>query len=72
LQVDPRGDEEGDGRVFRGGGWSSNGDRRCRVSNRDNNGPDIRNDDLGFRLASSAPREMAAMVSGGGNQSNCE
>ena len=55
LQVDPRGDEEGDGRVFRGGGWS-NGDRRCRVSNRDNNGPDIRNDDLGFRLATSVPR----------------
>ena len=56
MQVDPRGDEEGDGRVFRGGGWSSNGDRRCRVSNRDNNGPDIRNDDLGFRLATSVPR----------------
>ncbi len=35
----------------RGGGWNSNA-RNCRASNRNNNPPGIRNDNLGFRLVS--------------------
>ena len=37
-------------RVNRGGIWN-NDSRNCSASNRDNNNPDNRNDNLGFRLA---------------------
>ncbi|MBP9995146.1 MAG: SUMF1/EgtB/PvdO family nonheme iron enzyme [bacterium] len=37
-------------RVNRGGSWNNNA-RNCRVSNRNNNTPDNRNNNLGLRLA---------------------
>jgi hypothetical protein len=43
---------KGDNRVNRGGSWNNNA-RNCRVSNRNNNTPDNRNNNLGFRLVSS-------------------
>jgi formylglycine-generating enzyme required for sulfatase activity len=49
LQIDPRGAEEGDGRVLRGGGWLSF-PQYCRVAFRNSNRPDSRNYSIGFRL----------------------
>jgi formylglycine-generating enzyme required for sulfatase activity len=34
---------------MRGGSWNNNADN-CRVANRNNNHPDNRNNNLGFRL----------------------
>jgi hypothetical protein len=42
----------GSNRVNRGGSWNNNA-RNCRSANRNNNDPDNRNNDLGFRLLSS-------------------
>lgn len=39
-------------RVNRGGSWNNDA-RNCSASNRDNNNPDNRNNNLGFRLATS-------------------
>ena len=39
----------GASRVLRGGSWNNNADN-CRVSNRNNNAPDNRNNNNGFRL----------------------
>jgi len=44
--------EEGPDRVIRGGSWFSDA-RNCRVSGRDYYHPDLRDSDLGFRLAHS-------------------
>ena len=41
---------EGAYRVNRGGSWNNNA-RNCRCANRDRNSPDIRNNNLGFRVA---------------------
>ena len=41
---------KGDNRVNRGGSWNNNAEN-CRVSNRNNNTPDNRNNNLGFRLS---------------------
>lgn len=41
---------EGSNRVNRGGSWNNNASN-CRVANRNNNTPDNRNNNLGFRLA---------------------
>ncbi len=41
----------GSNRVNRGGSWNNNA-RNCRSANRNNNTPDNRNNNLGFRLAS--------------------
>ncbi len=38
-------------RVIRGGDWNNNA-RNCRSANRNNNNPDNRNNNIGFRLAS--------------------
>jgi len=38
--------------VNRGGSWNNDA-QNCRVSNRNNNTPENRNSNLGFRLASS-------------------
>ena len=46
----PRGPNSGSSRVGRGSSWFNNA-RYCRVSNRNNNTPDYRNINLGFRLA---------------------
>ena len=54
-QVNPRGAEKGDYRVYRGGGWY-NSARGCRASDRGYSGPGYRYGNLGFRLAASAPR----------------
>ena len=48
---------KGDNRVIRGGSWNNNA-RNCRVSNRNNNTPDNRNNNLGFRLAASPSRSI--------------
>lgn len=44
---------EGSNRVNRGGSWNNNA-RNVRVSNRNNNTPDNRNNNIGFRLARSS------------------
>jgi formylglycine-generating enzyme required for sulfatase activity len=38
--------------VLRGGSWNNDA-QNCRVSNRNNNAPENRNNNIGFRLASS-------------------
>ena len=43
----------GSNRVIRGGSWNNDA-RNARVSNRNNNDPDNRNNNLGFRLARSS------------------
>ncbi|MBQ8424170.1 MAG: SUMF1/EgtB/PvdO family nonheme iron enzyme [Coprobacter sp.] len=45
-------------RVNRGGSWNNNA-RNCRVSNRNNNTPDNRNNNLGLRLAVGSLEKMA-------------
>ena len=40
-------------RVLRGGSWNNNA-HNCRAANRNHNDPDNRNDNIGFRLASTA------------------
>ena len=42
---------EGSNRVVRGGGWNNDA-RNCRSANRNNDHPDNRNNDNGFRLVS--------------------
>jgi formylglycine-generating enzyme required for sulfatase activity len=54
-QLNPRGPEEGDRRVNRGGSWGFNAGN-CRVSDRNRNAPDDRLNYLGFRLAASPSR----------------
>ncbi|MBR4887442.1 MAG: formylglycine-generating enzyme family protein [Muribaculaceae bacterium] len=49
-QTNPKGPSSGTYRVNRGGNWG-NSARYCRVSNRNNNSPDYRNNSLGLRLA---------------------
>ena len=49
-QRNPQGPNSGSYRVFRGGSWSGSA-RYCRVSYRNNNTPDLRSLNLGFRLA---------------------
>ncbi len=44
--------EGGAKRVIRGGSWN-NSPRNCRVANRNNNTPDNRNNNVGFRVVSS-------------------
>jgi len=39
----------GSNRVLRGGSWNNNA-RNCRSANRNNNPPDNRNSNVGFRL----------------------
>ncbi|MBW2737428.1 MAG: SUMF1/EgtB/PvdO family nonheme iron enzyme [Deltaproteobacteria bacterium] len=39
----------GSNRVLRGGSWNNNG-QNCRSANRNNNSPDNRNNNIGFRL----------------------
>ncbi|MCX5645977.1 MAG: SUMF1/EgtB/PvdO family nonheme iron enzyme [Phycisphaerae bacterium] len=41
----------GSGRVLRGGAWNNN-PRNCRSAYRNNNDPDERNDNIGFRVVS--------------------
>lgn len=48
-QTNPSGPHSGSFRVVRGGGWFCVADN-CRVANRDNNVPDYRNLDQGFRV----------------------
>jgi len=47
---------EGSNRVIRGGSWNNNA-RNARVSNRNNNTPDNRNNNLGFRLACNSKQQ---------------
>jgi formylglycine-generating enzyme required for sulfatase activity/predicted Ser/Thr protein kinase len=50
AKTNPRGPSTGSYRVFRGGSWH-HGPRYGRVSNRVGNGPGLRSNGLGFRLA---------------------
>jgi hypothetical protein len=43
--------ERGSNRVNRGGSWNNNA-MNCRSANRNNNTPENRNNNLGFRLSS--------------------
>jgi formylglycine-generating enzyme required for sulfatase activity len=47
--INPIGPSKGSGRVVRGGGWFV-GARYCRSADRDDNAPDDRDDDIGFRV----------------------
>lgn len=49
AQTNPKGADSGSYRVYRGGSWINNA-RNCRSSNRNNNTPDNRNNNLGLRL----------------------
>jgi formylglycine-generating enzyme required for sulfatase activity len=49
------GDQRGVNRVIRGGSWNSYA-RNVRAAYRNRNRPDIRNDNLGFRLARAQAR----------------
>jgi formylglycine-generating enzyme required for sulfatase activity len=50
VAENPRGPEQGIGRVLRGGSWGST-PRYCRPAFRSNDGPDYRGNFIGFRLA---------------------
>jgi formylglycine-generating enzyme required for sulfatase activity len=52
TQTNPAGPASGSYRVLRGGSWGG-GARGCRVALRSSNTPEVRNDNIGFRLASS-------------------
>jgi formylglycine-generating enzyme required for sulfatase activity len=52
-QTNPTGPTSGSYRVFRGGSWGIYA-QYCRVANRSNNSPGLRNSYLGFRLACSS------------------
>ena len=52
---------EGSNRVNRGGSWNNNA-KNCRVSNRNNNTPDNRNNNLGFRLAAAQNQQSDDML----------
>lgn len=52
-----------DGRGLRGGSWNNNA-RNTRAANRNNNTPDNRNQNNGFRLASTPSRAGAASLTG--------
>ncbi len=44
------GASSGDNRVNRGGSWKNSADN-CRSANRNNNNPENRNNNVGFRVA---------------------
>ncbi|MBW2737888.1 MAG: hypothetical protein JRE64_03355 [Deltaproteobacteria bacterium] len=44
--------------MIRGGSWNNDA-QNCRSANRNNNSPDNRNNNLGFRLSSSRQRSDA-------------
>ncbi|MBI4517575.1 MAG: SUMF1/EgtB/PvdO family nonheme iron enzyme [Deltaproteobacteria bacterium] len=46
---------EGASRVVRGGSWNNDNPDNFRCANRNNNHPDNRNDNNGFRVASTVP-----------------
>lgn len=50
--VDPAGPAAGDNRVFRGCAWSRNA-QIARAETRRKNSPDVRGNNVGFRLAKS-------------------
>jgi len=50
IVTDPQGAASGSYRVLRGGSWN-NSAKNCTVGKRNNNNPDNRNNNLGFRLA---------------------
>jgi formylglycine-generating enzyme required for sulfatase activity len=49
AQTNPKGPETGTARVFRGGSWYYDA-RSCYVSYRSSAGPDLKNNNIGFRL----------------------
>ena len=56
LMLNTGSDATGSNRVLRGGNWNNNAEN-CRVANRNNNNPDNRNNNIGFRLASSSKQQ---------------
>jgi retron-type reverse transcriptase len=55
-----RRDDEASNRVQRGGNWNNNANN-CRSAQRNNNTPGNRNNNIGFRLASSRPGRTGAV-----------
>ncbi|UCE08751.1 MAG: SUMF1/EgtB/PvdO family nonheme iron enzyme [bacterium] len=53
MRFQDRGGIDAD-RVIRGGSWNNNNENWFRCANRDNNQPDNRNNNLGFRVVCSA------------------
>ena len=53
----------GSNRVNRGGSWNNDPDN-CRVANRNNDNPDNRNDNIGFRLANTGTRQPLGLYAG--------
>jgi len=49
---------QGSNRVNRGGSWN-NEPRNCRAANRNNNSPENRNNNLGFRAVAAAQQDQA-------------
>ena len=47
---------KGSNRVIRGGSWNNDA-TNCHVANRNNNNPDNRNNNIGFRLACSSKQQ---------------
>ena len=56
-------DRPGSNRVKRGGNWNNNA-QNCRSANRNNNWPDNRNNNIGFRLVSSSRCQIAGVYGG--------
>lgn len=54
--------------LLRGGSWNNNTDN-CRVANRNNNNPDNRNNNIGFRVSNAIMHidkpELAGVISAG-------
>lgn len=50
--------KKGSNRVLRGGSWNNTA-ANCRIANRNNNTPDNRNDNNGFRVALSQHKRRA-------------
>lgn len=53
--------QSGVARVLRGGSWNNNNAGNFRCAYRNNNDPDNRNDNNGFRAASTLPRRSSVL-----------
>jgi hypothetical protein len=55
--VSQKGPAEGAGRALRGGSWNNDNPDNFRCANRNNNHPENRNDNNGFRASSTSRRQ---------------
>jgi len=61
TKKNPLNKEKGSNRVLRGGSWTSNGPRLCRVANRLSSDPADRGLSIGFRLAALPPSQWPGL-----------